>query len=31
MPELKARKQKAKPPQREPFQSDFRLFWNDDL
>jgi hypothetical protein len=30
MPELKATKVETKP-KREPFQGDFRLFWNDDL
>ena len=31
MPEFEVQEQKAKTPKRAPFQSDFRLLWNDDL
>jgi len=31
MPEFRATKVGPSKPQREPFQGDFRLFWNDDL
>ena len=31
MPEFKTAKPAPSKPKRKPFQSDFRLFWNDDL
>ena len=31
MPEFETQKQKAEMPKQAPFQSDFRLLWNDDL
>ena len=31
MPEFKTTEPRPSKPERKPFQSDFRLLWNDDL